>query len=73
MNPNVAVGGEVARLRTDRKMRQDDLAAALEIHQAHLSRLERGHYRWTVEMVYAAAKALKVTPAKLLPTLESRS
>jgi transcriptional regulator with XRE-family HTH domain len=57
---------EAARQR----IRQDALAAALEISRTSISNIERGRHRVFLDQVYAAARALGVEVADLLPTME---
>lgn len=47
-------------------MTQEDLAAALEVDQAYVSRLEAGKKNATLSTIALAAKAVGVDPAVLL-------
>lgn len=38
----MSIGENVRRLRKDRDMTQDSLAAAIDVHQTHISSIERG-------------------------------
>lgn len=67
-----AIGRRLAEIRRAREMTQIDLAAALGVTQAHLSKYERGDVRMTAVGILKAAKALKVSSDELLGLRKSR-
>lgn len=60
------VGGVLAQIRNQNGLRQDDLAQALGVTQATLSRIEKGQSGITVEHLRLAAKKLNSTPSNIL-------
>lgn len=67
-----AVGRRLAAIRKAREMTQIDLAAALGVTQAHLSKYERGEVRMTAAGLLKASKALKVSSDELLGLRKAR-
>ncbi len=60
------VGKNFARLRDERNMTQEDVAAATGISQQYLSGLERGKRNPTIITIYEISLALDVDPMELL-------
>lgn len=60
------VGGVLAQIRNKNGLRQEELAQALRITQATLSRIEKGQSSVTVEHLRLAAERLGITPALIL-------
>lgn len=60
------VGKNFARLRDERNMTQEDVAAATGISQQYLSGLERGKRNPTIITIYEISQALDVDPMELL-------
>jgi transcriptional regulator with XRE-family HTH domain len=60
------VGGVLAQIRNQNGLRQEELAQALRITQATLSRIEKGQSGITVEHLRLAAQKLGSTPAVIL-------
>jgi transcriptional regulator with XRE-family HTH domain len=60
------VGGVLAQIRNQSGLRQEELAQALGITQATLSRIEKGQSSITVEHLRLAAQKLGHTPAVIL-------
>ncbi|QGZ93736.1 helix-turn-helix domain-containing protein [Terricaulis silvestris] len=56
----------LVRLRHDRGLSQEELAAESELHRTYISGLETGGRNPTVLVLERLAKALKTTPSKLL-------
>lgn len=61
-----AVGARVKEYRSQRGLKQGELAARMGIGQSRLSDLERGG-PWSVVQLLEAADALEVDPRDLLP------
>ncbi len=66
---NRAIGAEVRRLRG--KTSQIDIAAAMGIPNYQLSKLETGRSEWTLDLIFRAARALKVPVKRLYRVVES--
>lgn len=61
----------LARRRVKRgPIRQDAIAAALDVSRTSVSNMERGRHRVFLDQVYAAARELGVGIHELLPTVE---
>jgi transcriptional regulator with XRE-family HTH domain len=60
------VGERLRTLREERRMTQVELAEALGTHQASLSQVERGIRGLTLQQVVKIARALRVSPDRLL-------
>ena len=66
MNIRRVVGQNVRRYRLKAGLSQGELAAAMDVEQAYVSRLEAGTRNPTLVTVWHAAEALGVPPHKLL-------
>jgi transcriptional regulator with XRE-family HTH domain len=60
MDVRVRVGLNVQRLRRDKGLSQEELAARAEVHQTYLSGVERGKRNASVLVLARIAKALSV-------------
>lgn len=60
------IGERIHDFRVQRKMSQEELALASEIHPAYLGRLERGEKCPTVDTLYKVSQGLKIPLAELL-------
>ncbi|MFT8247213.1 helix-turn-helix domain-containing protein [Roseomonas sp. BN140053] len=60
------VGRNVARIRREKGLTQEQLEARSGLSQQYLSDLERGKRNPTVVTLYEIAQALAVTPVELL-------
>lgn len=56
------IGRKIRQAREDRKLSQQELAAAAGLRQSHISRLEGGNHTPTRHTLEKIAKALKVNP-----------
>lgn len=65
MDVRKLVGGNVARLRKERGMKQEPFSVAAGISQSYLSQIENGHINLTLLGVHDLAQALSVMPAEL--------
>jgi transcriptional regulator with XRE-family HTH domain len=57
----------VARIRKARGLSQEQLAEMVGVHQATISKLERGSESVTLELVFKVAAALNLPAASLFP------
>jgi transcriptional regulator with XRE-family HTH domain len=57
---------------TERDMSQQDLAAALGIHKAALSRYMNGHTNWPMPVFFRIAEALNLSAHELMRRAEAR-
>ena len=65
-NVSYMIGKRIQRFRTQRKLSQEDLALASEIHPAYLGRVERGERCPTVDTLFKISQGLKVPLSELL-------
>ena len=55
------IGSRIQKCRSDRRMTQAELAEKIDTNQKHLSRIEGGHHRTSLDAIVAIAKALDVS------------
>ncbi len=55
------IGLRIQKRRTELKMTQAELAEHIDTNQKHLSRIEGGYHRCTLDIIAAIAKALDVS------------
>ena len=55
------IGMRIQKLRTEKKMTQAELAEIIDTNQKHLSRIEGGYHRCTLDAIVAIAHALDVS------------
>lgn len=60
------IGERIHDFRVQRKMSQEELALASEIHPAYLGRIERGEKCPTVDTLYKISQGLKIPLSELL-------
>ena len=60
------IGKNIASCRQQLKLTQEDLAGLTEIDRSYLSEIENGHKNMSVEILLKVAKALRVSPSKLI-------
>ena len=65
-NVSYMIGKRIQRFRTQRKLSQEALALASEIHPAYLGRVERGERCPTVDTLFKISQGLKVPLSELL-------
>ncbi len=58
------VGRKIRRLRKERKLTQNDLAAKIGIQQSDLSRIERGEYRVSLDTLFRMLAEFRVSIAE---------
>lgn len=62
----IAFGKQIKKLRLNRKLSRETLAAYADIETMQIYRIETGKVNTTISTMYAIAKALEVSPKKLL-------
>lgn len=55
------IGLRIQQRRCEKKMTQAELAELIDTNQKHLSRIEGGYHRCTLDLIVAIAKALDVS------------
>ena len=55
------VGRKIRQLRKERKLTQNDLAARIGIQQSDLSRIERGEYRVSLDILFRMLAEFRVS------------
>ena len=55
------IGARIQKCRTDKKMTQAELSEMIDTNQKHLSRIEGGYHRSTLDAIVAIARALDVS------------
>ena len=64
------IGLRIQKRRTEMKMTQAELAERIDTNQKHLSRIEGGYHRCTLDLIVAIAKALDVSVDYLIADYE---
>lgn len=64
---NQYFGKRVRKVRDERKISQEELAARIGVHRNHVGRIERGETSPPLPLVEKIAKALKASSQDLLP------
>ena len=67
---SAVLGAILVKLRTDKGMKQGELANEVEIGASTWSRIEKGESGISIEQLRSAAKALGVTPSRIFEMLE---
>ena len=67
------IGSRIQKIRTEKKMTQSVLAELIDTNQKHLSRIEGGYHRCTLDIIVAIAKALDVSVDYLIADYEDSS
>ncbi len=71
LNP-VVVGETVAYFRKNKKMSQEVLSGLADIGRTHLSAIERGERKPTLETLYKISCALNVNMSEIVQEIERR-
>ena len=61
----VEFGRTIRRLRKERKLSQEELAALAELDRSYMGHVERGTKNLTIRNVFKISDALRVSPATL--------
>ena len=67
------IGLRIQKLRAEKKMTQAELAEKIDTNQKHLSRIEGGYHRSSLDAIVAIAKALNVSVDYLIPDYNDSS
>ncbi len=65
----VQLGKRIRALREERKISQEELAGRAEIHRNYISQIEGGKRNVSFYYVVKIARALQVSPSKLIDTI----
>ncbi len=60
-------GTKLQKVRKEKRISQEELAALLSMHRTYIGMIERGERNPTIRTLYKIAKALKVRAGDLLP------
>jgi len=71
LNP-IIVGSTLQRIREEKKMSQELVSGLAGIGRTHLSAIERGERKPTLETFFKIAYALDVKPSTLMEEIESQ-
>lgn len=71
--PETLFGREVARLRTQLGISQEELAFRAEVHRTYISQIERGLKSPTLSIILKLARAMRASASKLVGTVEQRT
>ena len=66
MDPAVAFGHTLRKVRKDAKITQEELALAAGIERNYVSLIERGINQPTIRVIFRLALALDVAPSELI-------
>ena len=64
--PAVAFGNVIRKLRLERGIAQEELAAMAEVERSHMGKIERGTHMPNLVLILKLAKALQCRPGRLL-------
>lgn len=68
--PETLFGREVARLRKQLGISQEELAFRAEVHRTYISQLERGLKSPTLSVILRLSRAMKASASKLVAAVE---
>lgn len=68
--PPVTVGIAIKRLRESLGISQEELAELCNLHRTYIGSVERGERNISLNNIVKIAKALSVTPSKLLEDIK---
>lgn len=61
----VSIGRNIAKLRAEKGLSQEDLAGMAEINRGYISRIENGRVALSVPVLLKISDALNIKPDKL--------
>lgn len=67
------IGERIQKIRSERNMTQSELAEIIDTNQKHLSRIECGYHRSTLDTIASIAKALNVSVDYLIADYDDSS
>lgn len=68
----IIVGRVLAQFRTQKGLSQEVVSGLADIGRSHLSAIERGERKPTLETFYRLGEALEVSPSAVLAEIEKR-
>lgn len=68
----IVVGRVIQKFREERKLSQEVVSGLADIGRTHLSAIERGTRRPTLETFYRIAEAMDVYPSTILAEIEDQ-
>lgn len=71
MLDSVTVGKIIQRYREQKGLSQEVLSGLADIGRTHLSAIERGERRPTLDTFYKIAEAMEIKPSELLSAIEN--
>ena len=71
--PEALFGHEVARLRKQLGISQEEVAFRAEVHRTYISQLERGLKSPTLNVILKLSRAMKASASELVATVERRT
>lgn len=60
------IGRNIARIRVQKKLSQEDLCEVADLDRSYLSEIENGHKNFSIKVLLKIARALDVLPEELL-------
>ena len=69
----VIVGRVIQRVREEKRLSQELVSALAGIGRTHLSAIERGERKPTLETFYRIAQAMGMKPSRLLMAIENEN
>ena len=66
----IIVGDVIRRYREGKGLSQEVLSGLADIGRTHLSAIERGERRPTLDTFYKIAEALQIKPSEIMATIE---
>lgn len=70
--PALAFGSVVREQRIIEGLSQEDLAGAAQVERSHMGKIERGEHMPNFVLILRLAKALKISPGKLVDRAAER-
>jgi transcriptional regulator with XRE-family HTH domain len=71
-SPEALLGKEIARLRKQNGLSQEELGFRADVHRTYISQLERGLKSPTLSVILKLSHALKASASRLVATVERR-
>ena len=72
MQDPIVVGRVIQKFREERKLSQEVVSGLADIGRTHLSAIERGTRRPTLETFYRISEAMDVHPSTILAEIEDQ-
>lgn len=67
----LVVGRTIQRLREERKLSQEVVSGFADIGRTHLSAIERGERKPTLETFFRISEAMDIRPSKVMEAIEA--